>query len=229
MCLGRSLLEHRCLLLNTNQGPHNSLELLSMNFSLPPEITVKKCQLDGHWVYGFRHDTLGELGMIILQNLPNGHCNVASEVSGEPDDPMTEIRLNIFQPISEQITAVMEATLGEGDQALLKAAPASPQGPGEIVESKLMPCDRCGEPAAMLIFAYDATTTGDFEDCARKMYHEYRDLDIPTWIIGEPLGTPGFETPSRILKVSPHRESIQNMTPNAFNSALEVLVAKHCR
>ena len=227
MCLGRSLLEHRCFLLNTNQGPHNSLELLSMNFSLPPEITLKKYPLDGQWVYGFRHDTLGELGRIILQNLPDGQCNIASEVSGEADDPMTEIRLKLLQPISEQITAVMEATFGEGDQT--QVAPASPQGPGEVVESKLMPCDRCGDPAAMLIFAYDATSTGDFEDYARKMYPKYRDLDIPTWIIGEPLGTPGFETPSRILKVWPHRESIQPITPNAFNRALDDLIAKHCR
>lgn len=42
-------------------------------------------------------------------------------------------------------------------------------------------------------FAYDAVTNGDFEDYARKMYPKYSVLDVPTWIIGEPLGAPGFE------------------------------------
>ena len=66
-------------------------------------------------------------------------------------------------------------------------APVSPKAPSEVGESKLMPCDQRGETAAMLIFAYDATTTGDFEDYARKMYPKYSDLNVPIWIIGEPL------------------------------------------
>ncbi len=109
-----------------------------MDFSLPPEVTVNQYQLDGQWVYGFRHESLGELGRIVLQNLPNGQCHVASEVSGESDDPMTEVRLEILRPISEQVSAALKAAFGDGDQASSTAAPKSPQAPGEVVESKLM-------------------------------------------------------------------------------------------
>ena len=200
-----------------------------MDFALPPEITVSKQQVDQQWVYSFRHEDLGGLGRIIVQGLPNGQCNLAVEVAGDPSDPMTETRLAILQPISEYITAAMESAFGAGDQAQVKTAPATPQGPTEVVESKLMPCDRCGDTAAMLIFAYDAVTNGDFEDYARKMYPKYSVLDVPTWIIGEPLGAPGFETPSKILKVWPLRESIQEMTPNVFNAELDVVLARHCR
>lgn len=199
-----------------------------MDFSLPPELTVKKYQLDGQWVYGFRHESLGELGRIILQSLPNGQCNVASEVSGEPDDPMTEVRLEILRPISEQISAALKAAFGDGDQASSKVAPKSPQEPGEVVESKLMPCARCGAPAAMLIFAYGAKKTGEFEDYARKMYHKYKPINVPTWIIGDPLGTPGFDTPSKMMKVWPEREAIREWTPNQFNAELDALLANHC-
>ena len=200
-----------------------------MNFALPPGVTVKKHQLEGHWVYSFRHDTLGELGRMVLQSLPNDQCHVASEVAGDPADPMTQIRLRMLQPISEQLTAALESALGTGDQAQLRAVPPSPVGSRDIVESKLMPCDRCGETAAMLIFAYDAVTAADFEDYARKMYDKYSGLDVPTWIIGEPLGTAGFETPSSILKVWPQRESIRRRTPNEFNAELDDLLAHHCR
>ena len=199
-----------------------------MDFALPPEITVNKQRVDQQWVYSFRHEDLGELGRIIVQGLPGGQRNLAVEVAGDPSDPMTETRLAILQPISEYVTAAMESVFGAGDQAQLKTAPETPRGPTEVVESKLMPCDRCGDTAAMLIFAYDAATNGDFEDYARKMYHKYSDLDVPTWIIGEPLGAPGFETPSRILKVWPQRGLIQKMTPNVFNTELDGVLSRHC-
>ena len=199
-----------------------------MGFSLPADVTVTKQQLEGQWVYSFRHDGLGELGRIVLQGLSTGQCHIVSEVIGDPKDPMTEKRQAILQPISEQLTAALTSVTGEGDQTPLQSAPASPKAPREIVESKLMPCDRCGHNAAMLIFAYDAKTVADFENYARKMYVKYSDLNVPTWIIGEALGTPGLGTPSRILKVWPHRESIRKITPNDFNAELDELIANHC-
>jgi hypothetical protein len=69
---------------------------MPMNFVLPPEVTVKKHKLEGHWAYTFQHDTLGKLGRIILQDLPGGQCHVASEVAGDPANLMTKTRLNIL-------------------------------------------------------------------------------------------------------------------------------------
>jgi hypothetical protein len=52
----------------------------------------------------------------------------------------------------------------------------------EVIESKLIPCDRCGAMVAMLIFPPEATNPGRFEDYARKMYPEYTCPNLPTWI-----------------------------------------------
>ena len=199
-----------------------------MTFSLPPDVTVKKQIVQGQWVYGFRHNELGELGRVILQGLSSGHCNMACEVAGDSNDPMTEARLAVLQPISVQLAAALESAFGTVDQTIGPAPPTTPQGPSEVVESKLMPCDRCGETAAMLIFPTGVKTIAGFEDYARKMYAKYSDLNVPTWIIGDPLGDPGFDTCSQILKVWPQRGAILEMTPNDFNEELDKLLADHC-
>ena len=100
--------------------------------------------------------------------------------------------------------------------------------PDEAIESSLIPCEHCGEWAAQLIFADDSADENELEACARKMLGQYSHLNVPTWIIGEPLGTPGFDTKTRILKVWPNREPIQLKTANEFNEELDELVARHC-
>jgi hypothetical protein len=41
--------------------------------------------------------------------------------------------------------------------------------PRELIESRLIPCGRCSENLALLIFAPGATDAGRFEDYARLM------------------------------------------------------------
>ena len=60
-------------------------------------------------VYQFRHKTLGQLGRIVLQDSADGQCQISSEVAGEPDDPMTETRAQIFEPLSQQLAATLKA------------------------------------------------------------------------------------------------------------------------
>jgi hypothetical protein len=60
---------------------------------------------------------------------------------------------------------------------------------------------------ARLIFALGATGTGNSEDYERKIYPEYRRLDLQNWIIGPPMGGgPFVERPADILKIWPSRE-----------------------
>jgi hypothetical protein len=101
--------------------------------------------------------------------------------------------------------------------------------PDEITESSLIPCEHCGEWAAQLIFADDSTDERALEDCARKLLDQYRGTDVPTWIIGEPLGEPGFDTKTRVLKVWPKREPVKLKTANDFNAELDRLLANHCK
>jgi hypothetical protein len=99
-----------------------------------------------------------------------------------------------------------------------------------VIESKLIPCERCGAVVAMLIFAPAATDAGRFEDYARKMYPQYSRLNVPAWVIGPALGAgPLIERPADALKVWPARKSIERLRPAQFNARVDQLVAGHCR
>ncbi len=199
-----------------------------MNIPMPPGVSFRKEVLQGNYAYIFRHFELGDLGRIVIQGLPNGHCYLSCEVSGDPDDPMTAVRKKIFKPLSEQVANTMESLLGNGS---LGGAipPSSPRSTTEIVESKLISCERCGRSAALLIFADDAKTPGDFEDYARKMFHKYKELDVPTWIIGPPVGELAeSRTPTQVMKVWPSRDDIVTTTADEFNAELDALLDKHC-
>jgi hypothetical protein len=108
--------------------------------------------------------------------------------------------------------------------------PPRPLEAKEVIESKIIPCERCGTVVAVLIFAPNATDRGRFEDYARKMYPQYNRLNVPTWIIGPALGNePLIDRPADVLKVWPTREPIQRLAPARFNRLVDQLVTKHCR
>ncbi len=199
-----------------------------MSFSLPPEITLKKQQLEGKWVCNFHHNKLGQLGRIVMQGLPNGHTYLSCEIAGEPNDPMTQTRKEIFEPLARQMSDTMESILGKGSAEGI-TIPEMPKAPQEIVESELIPCERCKEPVAMLIFAVGATETSDFEDYARKMYSKYSEINVPTWLIGDFIGEANNDAPSKVLKIWPRRRPILKMTPNGFKAMIVKLAKNHCQ
>ena len=144
---------------------------------------------------------------------------------------MTTQRAAIFKPLGLELTRQMEATMGTTPEAAEPVdPPPRPLEAKEVIESKIIPCERCGTVVAMLIFAPKATNPGRFEDYARKMYPEYNRLSVPTWISGPALGEgPLIERPADVLKVWPRREPIQRLPPAQFNQFLDQLVTRHCR
>jgi len=61
------------------------------------------------------------------------------------------------------------------------------------------------------------------------MYHKYTELDVPTWIIGPPVGElDESRTPTQVMKVWPSRDEIVTMTAEEFNEGLDALLDKHC-
>jgi hypothetical protein len=201
-----------------------------MNFSLPPEVKVQSQVLDDDKVYLFRHQTLGLLGRIIVCGSPGGQCQISSEVAGDPNDPMTETRAQIFEPLSQQLCAALEAAVGKGRQgsAGKPNTGTSPISPKERITSKQIPCPRCGEVAALLIFADQAREVPEMEDCARKMYRIYEELDVVTWIIGAPIGTLKGDPISPILRVWPQRHPIRYGSPKMFDADLNAILPRHC-
>jgi hypothetical protein len=198
-------------------------------FQLPPEVSVSKQPLPSGWAFVFRHRLLGELGRIVLEETGDGRTHLSYEVVGDPADPQTAERAAIFKPLGMEVARWMEAVTGPAADAVPASKPRRPPEPQEVVESKLIPCERCGRMVAMLIFAPQATDAGRFEDYARKMYPEYARLDLPTWIIGPALGGgPLIDRPADILKIWPTRTPIERQRPAQFNSMLDRLVAGHC-
>jgi hypothetical protein len=167
---------------------------------------------------------------IVLQDAQDGRTHLSYEVVGYPDDPMTADRAAIFQPLAMQVAQRMEAATGPTtDAGPMDLPPCCPPEPKELVEGKLIPCQRCGGMVAMLIFAPGATDAGRFEDYARKMYPEYTHLNVPTWILGPALGDgPLMERPADILKVWPDRAPMKRQRPAEFNAMIDQLLLRHC-
>ncbi|PZO20890.1 MAG: hypothetical protein DCF25_05935 [Leptolyngbya foveolarum] len=201
-----------------------------MNFSLPPEVTVQSQVLNDGKIYQFHHPTLGLLGRIVLQDNPDGLCHISSEVAGDPNDPMTETRAQIFEPLSQQLCAAVEAALGKGRQtgAGKPNTGISPTAPKERIASQQIPCPKCGEIAALLIFANQAKEIAEMEDCARKTYSIYEELDVVTWIIGATVGTLKGDPIAPILRVWPQRHAIKYGSPKMFDAELNAILPRHC-
>ena len=74
---------------------------------------------------------------------------------------MTTQRAAIFKPLGLQLTRQTEAVMGRTpEDAGSVDIPPRPPETKEMIESKLIPCERCGTVVAMLIFAPNATDPG---------------------------------------------------------------------
>ena len=133
-------------------------------------------------IYEFRHKTPGQLGCLVLQDSPDGLCHISSEVAGDPNAPMTQSRAQIFESLSQPLAIALESAVGKKQQPDIEqhSILASPASPKERITSKQIFCPRCGEVAALLILADQAREVAEIEDCARKTYSIYEELDVVT-------------------------------------------------
>jgi hypothetical protein len=214
-----------------DQRCHHKSSANLAGFRLPADVSLTKQAVPHGWAYLFRHQSLGVLGRMVLQETADGRTHISCEVAGDAQDPMTAKRMAILQPLSLKITQLMEGSASElpDTGSLLPPEPLPPE-PTEVVESKLISCERCGVNLAMLVFAPGATDAGRFEDYARRMYSEYKRLNVQTWIIGPALGVgPLMDRPADLLKIWPIREPIYRQAPAQFNAMLDRLTSEHCR
>jgi hypothetical protein len=178
-----------------------------MTLSLPPEITFDKERIDDQWVYTFRHKDLGNIGRIRLKGSAGGNTMINLDVVGDPSDPMTAKRREIFEPIGMDIAKQMESAVGTSTE---KPVPTPmPTNDKTLVESQIIQCEKCDAYVAMLIFAENARSPDRLEDYAQRMYPNYSKMGLPTWIIGSPLNN-SEGAPAYLLKVRPEREPMSN-------------------
>ena len=201
-----------------------------MSFSLPPDISVQRQPLNNGMVYQFRHKTLGQLGRIVLQDSADGLCQISSEVAGEPDDPMTQTRAQIFEPLSQQLATALKAAVGKGRRTVVNplSEKSLPIPPKERVTTEQIPCPRCGEIAALIIVANHAREVAEMEDCAQKTRSIYEDSDVAAWIVGAPVGNLEGAPVSPILRVWPTRHPIRYGSPKMFCAELDAILPRHC-
>ena len=199
-------------------------------FKWPKDVSVKKERQSIGWVYVFRHKELGNLGRIVLQGRPDGRTHVMCEVAGDPNDPMTDKRAEIFKPLGTELARLLDIATGGTGEDRWETPPPRPSEPLQRVATKLMQCETCDAFVALLIFADDATDRGGLKDCARLMYPKVVELQLPTWVIGPPVDSePSPDSPAEILQIWPERNDMGQLRPDEFNPIIEALAAAHCR
>jgi hypothetical protein len=152
--------------------------------------------------------------------------HISCEIAGDPADPMTAQRRALFEPINMKISDALGKAYAPVAQAPSFQPPPCPANQTEVVESKLIQCQRCDTFVAMLVFAPAAVDTGHLEDYARLMYPEYSRRNLPTWIIGPSSGP---DSPADILPVWPQRQPVQRLTPAQFEPLIDRLASRHCQ
>ena len=148
-----------------------SFPSIPSNFKLPSDISFYQEQLDNGIALIFRHAELGELGRLLLQERSDGQTQVRCEVVGDSRDPMTAQRTAIFEPIGRELSNLLEQAVGGSSPPATSTDVHAPKPPLKSIKqiaSKLIPCPRGGRPAALLIFADDASEQGGLEDYARS-------------------------------------------------------------
>jgi hypothetical protein len=177
---------------------------------------AKACKAGGV-AYVFRYHELGLLGRIMVQDITGGQRLVSLEVAGDPEDPMTDRCMAIFEPVAKDLVQRLELHRGRIDNVLGTSPPVTQPDAGELMESKLIPYKRCDAGVALLIFAPGTTDPGRFEDDVRRMYKQVVQMDVPTYVIGPALGGgPIMDRPADILKIWPQREPMQRLRPDAW-------------
>jgi hypothetical protein len=197
-----------------------------LDFRLPPNITVTHQYLPNGIAYVFRDFELGELGRLALESTSDGETLIVSEAAGDANDPMTQRRIEVLDPICKELTRILESIRGKGRAAPLPVR--EPQPAGQVLCEEIR-CETCDSMVAFLVFADDATDDGLFEDCARRMYTHYAYHNVPTYIIGPELGGgPIAQRPANILMVWPQRRPIECLRPDEFKPRITKLATQHC-
>lgn len=199
-----------------------------MTFKLPKDIKSKRTTLpDGTIAYEFKHKKLGKLGRLTVQNL-GGQTHISAEVAGSQNDPRNARRQALLEPIVKEISEEMNLRFGSSGGHI--PPPQAPNPPGEWVAQKKLLCSQCDESVALLVFAEgDPRDEGLLEDYCRKMYDKIAETNLPTWIIGPPIGLVSSpQAPSDIMKVWPERGPAKRLSPNEFNDELDILQNTHC-
>ncbi|MCF6768571.1 hypothetical protein L3V86_09380 [Thiotrichales bacterium 19S11-10] len=152
-------------------------------FQLPPEVsTTKIISQNGYQAYRFAHFQLGEIGQ--LEIVPhNGQTKLNTIIPTSGSDYDIRQRKELFLPIAEQMSNLMNMTLGVTEPSeKIEVTPSLESG---IIQSEMFPCESCGKPTMVAIYAPDADDEASLLNYYDAMKEKINDLKVPTWIVGK--------------------------------------------
>jgi|SRR6516165_3842660 len=101
-------------------------------------LQAKTESTQANFTYSFVGNANGE-------SAADGRCHISCEMVGDPSDRMTTQREAIFKPLGLELTRQMEAVMCRTpEDAGSVDIPPRPLETKEMIESKLIPCERCG-------------------------------------------------------------------------------------
>lgn len=88
-------------------------------FLLPPDVRTEKVDLPGgEFRFVFHHDIYGELGHVRVLPAMTDDSLIRVEVFGDVDDPMTEKRREILEPITKKLIEQMNKAINQKKQRI---------------------------------------------------------------------------------------------------------------
>ena len=196
---------------------------------LPKDVEMHKdLTLDGNVAYVFRHRQLGELGRMII--IPQAiQTRWDSCVVGDSDDPMTNKRKAIIEPLFNALNQRADELFGSSPTQ--SSSYQQQYREQSLVKSIVMPCEKCGAVTAMLIIS-GGDTEDELEDYARIMFSKVKELDVPTWVLGyekEVTGVNGKKCgEALVMRIWPEREAARVMLSTELDPILDELMGTHC-
>lgn len=88
-------------------------------FVLPPDVRSEKIVLTGgEFRFVFHHEVYGELGHVRVLPTMKDDSLIRVEVFGDVDDPMTEKRRAILEPITKKLIEQMNKAIDQKKQRI---------------------------------------------------------------------------------------------------------------
>ena len=162
--------------------------------------------------------------------MKNNQTQFVTEVAGDPEDPDTELRRNILEPLSLKFLSFIEKTIGSNPKPMLSALPKGPQPEFEEVMANHVLCEKCSAIVAVLFYADNAKDDSYFNDYLRLIFPKLKELNVPTWIIGPESPCGLGKSKAKTLKIWPEKQlAIETLDSDTFNkSRLSPLILGHC-
>lgn len=196
-------------------------------FSLPPNVSCTRTLIENNvYAFVFRHIELGEIGKLIILPKAKG-SEFIYEVIGEPDNPTTIKRQELFEPIAKNIIQTF-------NQLFWKHV--ANYGPYVVpkettIKSETKLCTTCAAPVAKIFIASNAYNANYLEDCSNLVFAQINQLNVPAWIIGEEQQVSingDLVREALVLKIWPQRNTAKIVSLTELNEIFDKLMKNHC-